>query len=195
MSCLRCPHLSITPGHTVIACLSPGCQKLLTKIPSDLLFTDSVETSVLTSLTSPRYLTFHHPYLLKLTPPSVSMIPLFLIFLPLFWSLLELSSWLLRLPLPSMSMGPTAPHFTVCHSTHPPGRAHHICGFHHLPHADISQIHGSSSESTLEPHWTPLEHSTSSSREPKPILVFTPILENQTHRNKKTLSACILHLN
>lgn len=51
----------ITPGYTMtIACLSPECQKLLTKIPNLLLIPDSVETSALTSSISPRNLTFNH---------------------------------------------------------------------------------------------------------------------------------------
>ena len=66
--------------------------------------------------------------------------------------------------------------------------------WHAAVNPDTSQIHGSSPESTLEPCWTPLEHSTVSSREPKPILVSTPILENQTYNNK-THFACFPHLN
>lgn len=123
-------------------------------------------------------------YLLKLSPPSVSLAPPSPIFFPLFCPLLDLSPCLLKLPVPSTAMDPTTLCFTVCHHTHPPWRVHPICGLHRHPHPDTSQIHGSSPESTLEPPWTPLEHSTLSSREPKPILVSTPIPENQTYNNK-----------
>ena len=182
LSCLRCPHHSwIHNDNCPPFSRVPETSNKNPQPPPDSWFSGNLSPYL---LNLSKVSDLSSLYLLKLSPPSVSLAPPSPIFFPLFCPLLDLSPCLLKLPVPSTAMDPTTLCFTVCHHTHPPWRVHPICGLHRHPHPDTSQIHGSSPESTLEPPWTPLEHSTLSSREPKPILVSTPIPENQTYNNK-----------
>ena len=102
-------------GCTFIACLSPGCQKRLTKIPNDLLFLQWKPQSYTLDLS--RSLTFSSPLPSEAhpsrsshdTPPPILL---------LGWPLLDLSSWLLRLSVHLTAVGPTVPCFTICPSLH-----------------------------------------------------------------------------